>query len=58
MDEELVKEPDVIVLYRCNRQRCEKCYSECTMTSDINYAADFEMDYADNEQIIYIQKED
>lgn len=34
---------DKVVLYRCDRRACEKCYPECHLTVDIRHAVSFEV---------------
>lgn len=29
------------VLYICDREKCDKCFSNCDHTTDINHAANF-----------------
>lgn len=36
-------QPAKVVLYKCDRRRCEKCNDYCEHTKDIKHAASFEL---------------
>ena len=50
--------PNIRILYRCDKFACgDKCPNdECYLTEDIRHAANFELDYADDRDEIFVEK--
>ena len=45
------------IMYKCDRLKCENCsYPECSLTEDIFHAVNFELDYADSDNEIFVEK--
>ena len=49
------------VFYLCNRKKCKECSDECKLTTDIRYAANFDLEegkYDNGENFMYAIEKD
>ena len=55
--QEIEPQKEIIVLYRCDRKKCEKCcYPECKYTRDISHAVSFNAECEDDDFKYYFEK--